>query len=143
MFQVITSQDIHRSMRAEFYNNLIAGLTQAELDRAEQSAIALCQSKLRGRYDYTAILASKPILLVEWIVSIYLYHLHRRQNPRVIPEDIGANYDQCIDWLNAIRDGKEHPDLPLITDQEGNPESGTNDLRFGSKESQTDGDFYI
>lgn len=143
MFTLLSNNDIHRSMRAEAYDNLIAGLTTVELDRAEATAIEATKSKLRGRYNFNEMVTTKSPLLIEWVVTIYLYHLHRRQNPRLVPDDIATGYDQCIQWLNDVRDGKEHPDLPLIIDENGDPDIGTNDLRSGSQTSQMeDNSFY-
>lgn len=140
---LLTSQDIQGCIRLDHYTNITAGMSAGEIDKCELIAIETCRAKLRGRYDYEAMLTAKPALLIEWVCTIFLYQLYRRQNSRLIPEDVTINYDKCMEWLNDIRDGREHPVLPLITNEDGAPDTGTNDLRYGTKESPSSGDFYL
>ena len=145
-YTFITNQDLLRQIRQEFLTNLQAGLAQADLDKEENAALITVMDKLRGRYDVTAIKAADPKddRVVQWVCSIFLYKLHRRQNPRAVPEDVAADYEATIQWLNDIRDGKEHCDLPLLPDDsDGNPVPGTNDLRAGGRPIQSTGNFFL
>lgn len=136
MFIFITQDNLNSAIKAEFYNNVIAGLSQTELDRVELSALQTILDKLRQRYDVEAIktASEKDSRVIQWLIDIMLYRLHKRQNPRGIPDHISADYDATINWLNDIRDGKEHPDLPpLPNNDDGTEDLGSNDLRYGSK----------
>jgi hypothetical protein len=144
MFTFITVDNLKSVIKTEFYNNLVAGLSQAELDRIEGTSLSTVLDKLRGRYDVEAIrtAAPKDERVIQWVVNIMIYKLHRRQNSRSIPENVSGDYTDTITWLNDIRDGREHPDLPLLPDTDtGAPDKGSNDLRFGSKRPFEFGDF--
>jgi hypothetical protein len=144
MFTFITADNLKAVIKTEFYNNLVAGLSQTELDRIEGTAISTIKDKLRGRYDVAAIFSGVPKddRIIQWIVNIMIYQLHRRQNPRAIPENISADYQDTITWLNDIRDLREHPDFPpLPNDELGAEQKGANDLRFGSKKPFEFGEF--
>lgn len=139
----ITNEDLVRQIKQEFLTNVTAGLTQAELDKQEDDALRTVLDKLRGRYDTTAITTDKDARVVGWVVTIFLYRLHRRQNGRGIPDNVSADYDATIAWLNDIRDGKEHPNLPPLPDDvNGNMTPGSNDLRSGSESPADNGDFF-
>jgi hypothetical protein len=144
MFTFITADNLKAVIKTEFYNNLVAGLSQTELDRIEGTAIKTIKDKLRGRYDVAAIFSAVPKdeRIIEWIANIMIYKIHRRQNPRTIPENISADYQDTITWLNDIRDLREHPDFPpLPNDDQGAEQKGANDLRFGSKKPFEYGEF--
>lgn len=144
MFQFITQENLVSCIKQEFYNNLVAGLSQSDLDRIEAAALKMVFDKLRHRFDVDAIKTAgeKDASIVQWVINIMLYNLHRRNNPRGIPENIATDYDSTITWLNDIRDLKEHPDLPLLIGEDGEEDLGSNDLRFGSNPTIERGDFY-
>lgn len=143
-YTFISNADLLRQIRQEFLTNIQTGLSQTDLDREEAAALKTVLDKLRGRYDTTSITATKDERVVQWVCTIFLYKLHRRQNPRSVPDDVAADYEATINWLNDIRDGKEHPDLPVLpNDIDGNEVKGTNDLRSGSRSSGNSGNFYF
>lgn len=139
----IEDEDLLRQIKQEFLTNITAGLAQTELDKQEADALKTVLDKLRGRFDVATITTDKDARVVGWVVTIFLYRLHRRQNSRGIPDNLSTDYDATISWLNDIRDGKEHPDLPLLPDDvDGNATLGNNDLRSGSKTPSDNGDFF-
>lgn len=93
--------------------------------KAELAARAEMESYLRVRYDVAQIFAVSgegrhPQLLM-YLIDITLYHLHSRINPRNISEIREVRYNQAVDWLKAVSQGKIAPDLPaLATDQPSN-----------------------
>lgn len=134
MFTFITEADLKTVIKAEFYNNLIAGLAQADLDRIEAASLQTVLDKLRHRYDVDTLKSAvtKDERIIQWVVTIMAYQLHRRQNSRGVPDNVATDYDATITWLNDIRDGKEHPDFPVLpNDEDGNEDLGSNDLRYG------------
>lgn len=146
MYIYITTQDLLRHIKQEFYNNVVAGFSQIELDKEESHALTLVFNKLRNRYDVVAIKAQSPRneQVVNWVTTVMIYNLHRRQNNRGIPDSVAADYDNVIIWLNDIRDGKEHPDLPLLPlNEDGSANLGSNDLRYGSKKAGSSGDYFF
>lgn len=146
MYIFISNEELLRHIKQEFLSNLTAGLTQAALDREEATAMGIVKSKLRHRYDVDLIFETDPRdqQVMNWLCTIMIYNLHRRQNNRGIPDDVSTDYDNTIKWLNDIRDGKEHPDLPLLPDNEdGSNNPGSNDLRSGSKTSMTGDNFFL
>lgn len=64
-------------------------------------------------------------LLISIIIDMTLYHLHKRINPRKVPELRTNAYNEAIKWLNDIRNNKENPNFPLL-------ESGSQYIPWGS-----------
>lgn len=146
MYTYITNEDLLRHVKDEFLTNLKAGMTQTELDKEEAHALTTVWNKLRGRYDINAIkaLEERNEQVVNWVTTIMVYNLHRRQNNRGIPEHVSADYADTIQWLNDIRDGKEHPDLPALPlNEDGSAQLGSNELRSGSQKGTNSGDFFL
>lgn len=60
--------------------------------------------------------------IVGYLVDIVLYLVHKRINPRKIPDIRRDAYDEAMTWLVDVRDLKENPDLPLLVDDTGEVE---------------------
>jgi phage gp36-like protein len=88
------------------------------LDDAIYTAEAVVSDALYSRYDLDAILAltddDRPKQLVRWIVVISLYYLYERLPDKIVPDRVVKNYDETLEILTEIEDGKKSVNLPLI-----------------------------
>lgn len=88
----------------------------------EKQAISTVKSKLRKRFDVEIIFTDAPYPgrdLIIWAVSgIVSYRLIKRNAARKVPTDLKDDYKEVMDWLNAVRDGMENPDFPLLPEAE-------------------------
>lgn len=57
-------------------------------------------------------------LVVSYCVDITLFHLHKRINPRKIPELRKEAYKEALEWFEMLKIGNESPDLPFLEDGE-------------------------
>lgn len=97
----------------------------------EAQNIAIIRSKLKARYDVDAIFSIEPPeeededernpLIVRVLTKLVLYDIFRRNAARKIPEDIKEEYKWAMQWLDNVNAGIEQPDLPPVTDDNGNP----------------------
>ena len=61
----------------------------------------------------------RPELVVNYIVDMTLFHLHKRINPRKIPELRKEAYDEAKSYFEMLKKGEESPpDLPFLDDGE-------------------------
>ncbi len=102
---------------------------------AEAEAIEEIAAYLRPRYDTEAIFAAvgeqRSRLIIMYACDIALYHM-----AAALPQKMGADirkerYERAIKWLEGVQAGKIIPDLPVATDNEGNPNGYP--LRTGSQ----------
>lgn len=120
-FQFIERDDL----ATRLFDDYIDESEQEDIEATEaieKQAIALVKSKLRKRFDVAIIFSDAPYEgrdLIIWAVSgIVCYRLIRRNAARKVPSDFVKDYDEIKEWLNAVRDDKENPDLPLMDDPE-------------------------
>lgn len=59
--------------------------------------------------------------IVDLMVSITLYKLHRSNNPAAMPDHVQKEYDEALNWLEKVAASKLNPGLPLISEDTGNP----------------------
>jgi hypothetical protein len=52
--------------------------------------------------------------LVQVLIDIVLYHIHKRVSPREIPTHRLVAYDQALYWLKSIREGQLSSSLPMV-----------------------------
>lgn len=71
-------------------------------------------------------------LIISYCVDMTLYHLHKRINPRKIPELRVEAYKDAIAWFEMLKKGEETPDLPFL-------DEGEEYIPWGSNPKQ---DFY-
>ena len=115
-FQFITKDDLETRVFEQFIDESEQEDIEAT-EAIEKQAIALVKSKLRKRFDVGIIFSGAPYEgrdLILWAVTgIVTYRLVRRNAARKVPSDFVKEYDEVKEWLNAVRDGKENPELPL------------------------------
>lgn len=92
---------------------------------AEAEAIEEIAAYLRPRYDteaiFNAVGAQRSRLIVMYACDIALYHMAAS-----MPQKMGADirkerYERAVKWLEGVQAGKIIPELPIATDEEGNP----------------------
>lgn len=81
--------------------------------------------------------------LVEVMVDVVLYNIHSRINPKSIPTTRRIRYDGddpeqrggALGWLKAVQKGTITPDLPVITDEDGETPQNTESLAYGTSQN--------
>ena len=126
----------------EDYKVVIGGasldvVTQADTtnrQKAEKEAIEEISGYLRPKYDVTAIFAatgaSRNDYLVMIACDIALYHLFSSQNAKMGLDARKERYERAIKWLEGVQKGTIVPNLPIATDEHGEP---ANPLHYGSE----------
>lgn len=108
------------------------------LDDAESTAIQFVRDALHSTYDVDAIFATvdenRPRQVLRWVISIALYLAYQRIPDRIMPDRILKDYDDTIEWLEAIEDGKKNVELPRITNEDGEEKSK---FRWGSIQARS------
>ena len=93
--------------------------------KAEKEAIEEIAGYLRPKYDCQAIFSAdgdnRNQLVVMYTCDIALYHMAAS-----LPQNMGMQirekrYERALDWLKGVQAEKILPDLPLATDEDGEP----------------------
>jgi len=116
-------------------------ITQAN-DENRDNAVKEAQEEISGylrpKYDCAAVFSAEGDNRNRQVVmiacDIALYHMISAA-PQKMGSDIREErYKRAIGWLEGVQAGKIVPDLPLVTDSEGEP---TNlPFRFGCQKKQ-------
>jgi phage gp36-like protein len=104
---------------ADFYTYIKADVLDRVIEQnpmfLEEAILAAKEeidSYISGSYE-TALLFANPSKHFKMLwIDITLYHLHSRISPRQIPELRGIRYDNAIDFLKRVGEGKLNPDYP-------------------------------
>lgn len=120
--------------------NILTDITEGDdtnRTTAELTAQSKIESYLRMRYNVATVFAAtgtdRNPIIVQFMVDITLYLLHKRINPNQIPTLRMDEYDEAIKWLEMVSKGKLSPDLPELPNDEGN--SGV--VSYGSNTKRT------
>ena len=120
----ITDQD-YRTVIGEHALNVVSQIDGTIRQQAEEQAIEEISSYLRPKYDCEKIFSSAPThrskLLVMYTCDIALYHMTASVPQKMGMEIRKERYERAIKWLEGVQAGKIVPNLPLATDEEGNP----------------------
>jgi phage gp36-like protein len=127
--------DFEEAIKEEILDAVIDGSDNA-LEEADRNAVGVAAGYLNGLYDthaiFTATGADRNSTLVAIVLDIALYRLHKRINPRQIPEIRRIAYEDAIALLKSINKRENIPvGLPPVVDGSGNTESIS---RFGSND---------
>lgn len=123
----------------------ITEATDSVIDAAEDEAIGIILEMLSGRYDMNLEFgksgANRNKALLRWVKCLTIYYIYERIPDAMVPDRIVKNYDDTMDMLNKISDGKMNTTLAQLTetDADGNAEPLTK-TRWGSVPSKTHGD---
>ena len=98
------------------------------LDSIEDMAVSEAAAYIGGRYDAGKIFAEPPIrtgILVRVIACMVVARAIRRNAARKVHDNIQELEDWAMSILIKIRDDimPLPPDIPPVTDEEGNPET--------------------
>ena len=92
---------------------------------AETEAIEEVAGYLRPKYDtdaiFTAAGTDRNHLIVMQTCDIALYHMTASAPQKMGMEIRKERYERAVKWLEGVQAGKIVPDLPLATDEQGNP----------------------
>lgn len=136
----LTDNDLKRESFERFITDSTADFNEAK-DSCELVAIGIVKTLLKGRYDVDIIFdEADPVrdeFLADIITKITIHKIFGRNAARKVPSDIKENYDAAMKSLKEINGGKVILDLPVNTDEDGNP---TAKPMFGNN---TNEDFYI
>lgn len=134
----IIEDDYHLYIHSESLTQLKDGLTAAQLDEAEETAIVTVKDALHSRFDVDAIFASqaadRPKQVVRWCVLTSLYYLYHRVADIIIPESVKDDYDEVLAILKDLSNGKRSVDLPRLNTTAGTPKTK---FRWGSVDKRT------
>lgn len=120
----ITDQD-YKVVIGEQALKVVSQVSLENRSYAESEAIEEVAGYLRPKYDTEAIFSAtdenRNRLVVMYSCDIALYHM-TASAPQKMGMDIRKErYERAIKWLEGVQAGKIVPDLPLATDEDGNP----------------------
>lgn len=131
-------------LKTESYERFITESTadfEGVKDKAELKALGIIKTLIKGRYDVNLIFdTDEPIrdeFLADIVTKITLYKIISRNAARKVPTDLKEDYDWAMKTLEKINAGKLTLELPVKTDEDGNPSAKP---MFGNN---TNNDFYI
>lgn len=113
------------------------------MEDAEDTAIAVVSDALYSRYDIDAIFAAtgndRHRQVIRWVLNLTLYYLHERLPERLIPDRVLKNYDNTLQMLTDIEDGKKSTRLPELseTNEDGTTGGSLTKFRWGSRPART------
>ena len=112
-------------------------VTQADSEnrhKAEKEAIEEISGYLRPKYDVNVIFAAtgadRNSYLVMIACDVALYHLFTSLNAKMGLDTRRERYECAIKWLEGVQKGTIVPNLPIATDEYGEP---ANPLHYGSE----------
>lgn len=127
MSAFIKETDYDVLIRTEIKNILQEGYNgSTKLLSAQQMAIAQIKNYLAGRYDVTAIFTpladgvtedTRNAYVVMITIDCALYHLYCSIAPNKIPEHRSNRYQDVMEWLKMMAEGKGYADLPLLKNE--------------------------
>lgn len=108
----------------------------ANIENAISEAQEEVAGYLRPKYDVAKIFATEGEArnrqLVMYTADIALYNLIAAQPQRMGSEVRKERYERAIKWLEGVQAGKIVPDLPLMTDDDGEALSPGGILAYGN-----------
>lgn len=109
-------------MYAHIIDEITEGDTQIVL-QAIEAAIEEVRSYLRVRYDVAKVFAAegsaRNALILENTKVITVWNIIKLSNAETIYEMWKERYDRVINYLVKVADGDAAPDLPPITNEQG------------------------
>ena len=120
----VTDQD-YKIVIGEQALKVISQVSQDNRANAEAEAVEEISGYLRPKYDTNAIFAAegeqRNHLIVMYTCDIAIYHMAASTPQKMGMEIRKERYERAIKWLEGVQLGKIIPDLPLATDDDGNP----------------------
>lgn len=123
-------------MKSVIYEHVMDDISENDdvtVAQCIEAAISEVKSYLSSRYNATAIFSatgdSRDPLILEDTKVIAVWNLIRLSNSELIYQQWRERYDRVIKFLEQVSEGKVTPELPIATDEHGNPVIKS---RFGS-----------
>lgn len=110
------------------------------IDQVYLVAIATIKDALYSYYDNDAIFGTTTPdwtlypQVKRWAICLCIYYLYERVPDRLVPERVVKNYDDTLELIGKISDGKISINLPVITKPDGTKASK---FRWGSNPKRT------
>lgn len=124
----LTEED-YRVVIGETALKVISQISEANKTNAEMEAQEEISGYLRPKYDCQAIFSAtgteRNSLIVMYTCDMAIYHMAASMPQKMGTEIRKERYDRAIKWLEGVQAGKIVPDLPLLTDEDGNPANGS------------------
>ncbi|MFK5890769.1 MAG: hypothetical protein QM486_08570 [Flavobacteriaceae bacterium] len=138
----LTQADLQAHIIDQFLTERNAAPQNAILEVLELQNIEIIKTKLKGRFDVTAIFAAtgaaRHYLIIKILVKLVLYDFIHRNAARKVPADYVKDWEWAMKLLEQIKAGKEVPDgLPPFLDINNIKVSG---VKYGNNKNA---DFYI
>lgn len=104
------------------------------LEEAELTALAFVRDALHPYYDVHTIYSNLDDYrsVKRWIMCLVIYYLYERVPDKIVPGRVIKNYDDAMDILQRISDGKISVDLPKIMVEVNGEEKPVTKFRWGS-----------
>lgn len=136
----ITDSDYSVQARSEIIKMLDGTEDNASFRIAEKMSIDQLKKSLSGRYNLTTIFEKegdeRDMFIVMIIIDMSLYHMWSKKAPRMIPDYRKERYQDAIDWIKSVGEGKTPTDLPRIADDDY-----TGEIRIKSIYTKNDNKF--
>ena len=120
----ITNED-YKVVIGEQALKVVSQVSYVNRINAEKEAVEEISGYLRPKYDTKAIFEATEYdrnkLIVMYACDIALYHMTASAPQKMGMEIRKERYERAVKWLEGVQVGKIIPDLPLATDEEGNP----------------------
>lgn len=121
---------------------LLTGNNYTNLETASNEATGLIRDRLLDKYAIDGELAKtdtdRNTVLIRYALSIAVYSLYSKVPDEQIPERVIKDYDDAMDDLKLISQGKLSSTLPLNVDSEGETVSR---IRMGSNDPRSHNPF--
>lgn len=120
----ITDQD-YQVVIGEQALKVVSQVSTENRANAETEAVEEIAGYLRPKYDTDAIFNTsgddRNRLIVMYTCDIAIYHMAASVPQKMGMEIRKERYERAIKWLEGVQVGKIVPDLPLATDESGDP----------------------
>lgn len=120
----ITDED-YRVVIGDQALRVVSQVSAENRANAEAEAIEEIAGYLRPKYDCKAIFSaegeSRNRLVVMYTCDCALYHMAASMPQKMGMEIRKERYEHAIKWLEGVQAEKIIPDLPLATDENGEP----------------------
>ena len=123
-------------MRTVIYEHVMDDISandDATVQQCIEAAVSEMKSYLASRYDVATIFATtgteRDPLILEDTKVIAVWNLIRLSNSELIYDQWRERYDRVVKFMQQVAEGSVTPDLPIATDEHGNPIIKS---RFGS-----------
>ena len=123
-------------MKTVIYEHVMDDISENDDSKVLQcieAAIGEMKSYLSSRYNVAAIFSAtgdnRDPLVLENTKVIAMWNLIRLSNSELIYDQWRERYDRVVKFMQQVSEGSITPDLPIVTDEQGNPVIKS---RFGS-----------